>query len=344
MEAITSFGEDLEVCIQDHEQHLVNSNSEAHNLGTHFIDNHGCHFERNGMNGAGCVIGNTRYSELIREPSHKDDDITKSESINSTGRISADRFPNKETYNSISSTENINSEDSPSHELKNVSSSGHVKKNPSRPGNFKRSSFSFKYDEPEDLITKRFDQISQRKISPETKRLWVGKPRKNYFILGLIFGLLAIFAVDILWYLEYFIFKKPIDNSEGVYASCGGCFCIPDTKGQSCPSPPKNPHEYSNSVLMQLLNMFIVTPYELICNPFEDGELACIDPPLRTDLQTNKSVCAFAYDYNFNQTEFGCPAEYELLTYPDIETATEAGAIVTHEGGELVMNIAKIIK
>jgi hypothetical protein len=183
------------------------------------------------------------------------------------------------------------------------------------------------------------DKINPRAKVTGTKRLWVGKPRRNHFVLGVIGGVLTIAVVAVLWYLEYIVFKKPIDKSALVYSSCGDCHCIPDTEDQSCPADPQNEDSSSIFVNLQLSSMTLLNPSTILCDPYTvDGTgvlyTSCIDKTEGVFWDEPTSVCAFVYDLSANKTDDGCPITYSAWTFPGEDEANAEGAVVTHTGGK----------
>ena len=99
---------------------------------------------------------------------------------------------------------------------------------------------------------------------------------------------------------------------------CGDCWYA---KG-SGECPRWQPANYSESFVEQISKQQPINPYNLSCDPYKDSGCET-DPPQPTNF-TDETVCA----HHFSPT---CD-NYTLVSHPSLESANEAGGIVTHYG------------
>lgn len=128
-----------------------------------------------------------------------------------------------------------------------------------------------------------------------------GKKKKScgrkLFCFLLALSVLSI-AGATAWYFLYF--AKDVESLAG---DCGGCYCIPDeSTANECPSNAEQPQSgypektHGNAWKSQT----ILNPYELNCNPYQDGVFCDTEPSLDPDFEWIKlgetAVCAVHYE------------------------------------------------
>jgi hypothetical protein len=131
---------------------------------------------------------------------------------------------------------------------------------------------------------------------------------------------------------------------------CGDCWCIYDGESDACPTDTTgivDSFDNSNVILgtFQLTNdpdfLKLQTADGLNCYPFADSVGAIDRYPKSNDPQcakpasTDETVCAYLYD---SEVTTCSGRSYQVLTYDSEAAAVEAGAVVTHQGGECLIH------
>jgi hypothetical protein len=146
--------------------------------------------------------------------------------------------------------------------------------------------------------------------------------------ISVCFFLSAVTGV-LIWYFVFFTRDDP-----DPIAACGDCHCIV-ADGETCLAvvPRTN---YTKDEIDTWGSQTAMDPYQLNCNPYENGNCET-EPPQDESLLAlgEDAVCAMHFEKDLasdNQTKLCEGASYRLVTYSSFEEAEAAGGFVTHTG------------
>ena len=116
------------------------------------------------------------------------------------------------------------------------------------------------------------------------------------------------------------------DESALPYATCDGCFCVPEDN-ESCPRIM--PETNFTELLPLYRSLELTNPFTLDCDPYKEG----CDLLHQSLVGEEGVVCAIRYSYDGDGNST-CPTSYSLESVASQQEAQAQGLAVTHFGGK----------